>query len=67
MDDALRSDPGDRFDMVLTNPPFGKKGDVERDGVAAPALRPDSEKVDLVSRGPPVTRWPAATDRTVEV
>lgn len=23
--DALISDPGDRFDMVLTNPPFGKK------------------------------------------
>ena len=23
--DALVSDPGDRFDMVLTNPPFGKK------------------------------------------
>jgi type I restriction enzyme M protein len=25
VDDALISDPGDRFDMVLTNPPFGKK------------------------------------------
>jgi type I restriction enzyme M protein len=25
VDDALKSDPGDRFDMVLTNPPFGKK------------------------------------------
>jgi type I restriction-modification system DNA methylase subunit len=24
-DDSLRSDPGDRFDLVLTNPPFGKK------------------------------------------
>lgn len=23
--DALASDPGERFDMVLTNPPFGKK------------------------------------------
>ena len=23
--DSLASDPGDRFDMVLTNPPFGKK------------------------------------------
>ena len=23
--DALASDPGDRFDLVLTNPPFGKK------------------------------------------
>jgi type I restriction enzyme M protein len=25
VDDSLRSDPGDRFEMVLTNPPFGKK------------------------------------------
>ena len=24
VDDALRDDPGQRFDMVLTNPPFGK-------------------------------------------
>jgi type I restriction enzyme M protein len=23
-DDSLRADPGDRFDLVLTNPPFGK-------------------------------------------
>jgi type I restriction enzyme M protein len=25
VDDALKADPGTRFDMVLTNPPFGKK------------------------------------------
>ena len=25
VDDSLGSDPGDRFDLVLTNPPFGKK------------------------------------------
>jgi type I restriction enzyme M protein len=25
VDDALRADPGDRFGMVLTNPPFGRK------------------------------------------
>jgi type I restriction enzyme M protein len=25
VDDSLISDPGERFDMVLTNPPFGKK------------------------------------------
>jgi type I restriction enzyme M protein len=40
VDDSLRGDPGDRFEMVLTNPPFGKKssyqvvnaeGDVERE------------------------------------
>jgi type I restriction enzyme M protein len=38
--DSLAADPGDRFDMVLTNPPFGKKssfmvvnaeGETERD------------------------------------
>ncbi len=28
VDDALAADPGDRFDMVLTNPPFGKKSSV---------------------------------------
>ncbi|HEX2091786.1 MAG TPA: class I SAM-dependent DNA methyltransferase [Longimicrobiaceae bacterium] len=27
-DDALRADPGERFSMVLTNPPFGKKSSV---------------------------------------
>jgi type I restriction enzyme M protein len=26
--DALVSDPGDRFDIVLTNPPFGKKSSI---------------------------------------
>ena len=25
VEDSLRADPGDRFEMVLTNPPFGKK------------------------------------------
>ncbi len=28
VDDALRSHPGEYFDMVLTNPPFGKKSSV---------------------------------------
>jgi type I restriction enzyme M protein len=27
-DDSLRADPGDRFDVVMTNPPFGKKSSV---------------------------------------
>ena len=27
-DDSLRADPGERHDMVLTNPPFGKKSSV---------------------------------------
>ena len=40
--DSLAADPGDRFDMVLTNPPFGKKssfmvvnaeGETERDNL----------------------------------
>jgi type I restriction enzyme M protein len=29
VDDALRADPGERFDMVLTNPPFGKKSSIQ--------------------------------------
>lgn len=33
--DALISDPGDRFEMVLTNPPFGKKTIVNGEGRAA--------------------------------
>ena len=28
VDDALRADPGERFDMILTNPPFGKKSSI---------------------------------------
>lgn len=28
VEDALRADPGDRFDVILTNPPFGKKSSV---------------------------------------
>ncbi len=28
VDDALRADPGRRYDLVLTNPPFGKKSSV---------------------------------------
>src|SRR3989441_8586086 len=27
-DDSLRADPGTRFDLILTNPPFGKKSSV---------------------------------------
>jgi type I restriction enzyme M protein len=28
VDDSLRADPGDRFEVILTNPPFGKKSSV---------------------------------------
>ena len=27
-DDSLAADPGERFDLVLTNPPFGRKSSV---------------------------------------
>jgi len=44
--DALAADPGDRFDIVLTNPPFGKKSSttiVGEDGKA-------SRETDIVER-----------------
>jgi type I restriction enzyme M protein len=28
VDDSLKADPGDRYEMVLTNPPFGKKSSI---------------------------------------
>lgn len=28
VDDSLRADPGTRFDVILTNPPFGKKSSI---------------------------------------
>ncbi|OJT24400.1 DNA methyltransferase [Archangium sp. Cb G35] len=28
VEDSLKGDPGDRFDVILTNPPFGKKSSV---------------------------------------
>ena len=28
VNDSLRADPGDRYDVILTNPPFGKKSSV---------------------------------------
>src|SRR5438445_5730416 len=43
VDDALKADPGERFDMVLTNPPFGRKSSmtfVNAEG--------DAEREDLV-------------------
>lgn len=43
VDDALKADPGERFDMVLTNPPFGRKSSmtfVNADG--------EAEREDLV-------------------
>lgn len=43
VDDSLKGDPGDRYEMVLTNPPFGKKSSmtiVNAEG--------DTEREDLV-------------------
>ena len=53
--DSLASDPGERFSLVLTNPPFGKKssiaivneeGDLEKedDGLRAAGLLDDDEE-----------------------
>ena len=45
VDDALEADPGERFDMVLTNPPFGRKSSmtfVNAEG--------EAEREDLVDR-----------------
>lgn len=41
VDDALKGDPGDRFEMVLTNPPFGKKSSVTVIGADGEARRDD--------------------------
>jgi type I restriction enzyme M protein len=43
VDDSLRADPGERFDMVLTNPPFGKKSSITVVNVEG-----ESEREDLV-------------------
>jgi len=41
VDDALKADPGVRFDMVLTNPPFGRKSSVTVVGADGEARRED--------------------------
>jgi type I restriction enzyme M protein len=41
VDDALKADPGDRFEMVLTNPPFGRKSSVTIVGADGEAKRED--------------------------
>jgi type I restriction enzyme M protein len=43
VDDSLRADPGDRFDMILTNPPFGKKS-----SITVVNAEGDTEREDLV-------------------
>lgn len=41
VDDSLKSDPGERFDIVLTNPPFGRKSSLRS------STDPDGENDDL--------------------
>ncbi len=41
VDDALKADPSDRFEMVLTNPPFGRKSSVTVVGADGEAKRED--------------------------
>ncbi|MGO9963702.1 MAG: N-6 DNA methylase [Acidimicrobiales bacterium] len=43
VEDSLRADPGDRFEMVLTNPPFGKKS-----SMTVVNAEGDTEREDLV-------------------
>ncbi len=45
VDDSLRSDPGARFDLVLTNPPFGRKSSVTYIGEDGQTQR---ERVEVV-------------------
>src|SRR5438477_8239937 len=41
VDDTLKADPGERFDMVLTNPPFGRKSSMTFVNVEGEAERED--------------------------
>jgi type I restriction enzyme M protein len=41
VDDALKADPGERFDMVLTNPPFGRKSSMTFVNAVGEAERED--------------------------
>jgi type I restriction enzyme M protein len=43
VDDALKADPGEQFEMVLTNPPFGKKS-----SMTVVNAEGESEREDLV-------------------
>jgi len=53
--DSLANDPGERFSMVLTNPPFGKKGGIQI----------VNEKGELTTESTPTNgRTPGAAPRT---
>src|SRR3989344_4989091 len=52
--DSLAADPGDRFDLVLTNPPFGKKSSTTIVVDVAPAIhgsRHNRASIHLRSKG----------------
>ena len=56
-DDSLRADPGERFDLVLTNPPFGRKSSVlvigadgEQEREALSVVREDCAYGELMAR-----------------
>ena len=72
VDDALRSDPGDRFDMVLTNPPFGKKssvtvanaeGEVQRESAHDRPRRLLGHDLEQATQLPPARQDPAEDRR----
>jgi type I restriction enzyme M protein len=52
VDDALRADPGERFSMVLTNPPFGRKSSISFVNEAGEPRRRRSPSCATTS-GPP--------------
>lgn len=47
VDDALRQDPGERFDMVLANPPFGRNSSIT---IVTEARKRDKQTVSTVVR-----------------
>jgi hypothetical protein len=67
-DDSLRTDPGDRFDVVMTNLPFGKKssvlvvneeGESEREALTVVF----GSRVSAVTDGGASVPWPSVRHR----
>lgn len=62
--DALLSDPGERFDYVLTNPPFGKKSSMtftnaegEQDREDLVYIRTSPSQISIIYRIPTCLPW----------
>ena len=51
--DALAADPGERFDVVLANPPFGKKSSTDDRRRGRQARRPRRTSSSATTSGPP--------------